>query len=136
MTRLRIKTSSWLIEHQDLWLADQRACNCEAALHSTTQSINLDGALICELSKFEKLFNLWLNELLGESKVATIYIEVLFHREGSIQVICLRDNAEVGLNLRSKLLRILAQDGDLAIRTGQSRRDNPHGRGLSSAIWP
>ena len=134
MAGLRIQTGGWLVEDQHLRLVDQAPGDGEAPLHAPGQCLHLGVGLFGELSEVEELLDAFLDHRLFEPEVAPVHEEVLGNGEFLIQVVLLRNHAELGPQLRALGSRVEAQHGEFPCGDRADRPDHPHRAGLTCAV--
>ena len=110
VTGLRVEAGGWLVEHQNLGLVDEAAGDGQAPLHAARELFGLVVALLLQLREVEQFFDLGLQKLAAQAKVAAVNHEVLPHLEFAVEVVLLRHNSEVRANLWAALVGVFAQN--------------------------
>ena len=99
VARLRVQAGGGLVEDDEVRLVDERASDRQAPLHAAGQGLDLVLGALVELDELEELIGPLAGDLAGDVEVARVHLQVLAHRQLGVEVVDLRHDAELGLDL-------------------------------------
>ena len=131
-----IQAHGWLIQDDDLWIAQQGLRNAHPLFIAFRQCGNAAVGYILDSGLPDHFINLPLQirspQALGLAHKAQVFLGCLVHIERRL----FREIADEFLSLARLLKNVVTVNADTALRGGQTAGHNVHGGGLSSTVWP
>src|SRR5207302_1715330 len=116
MAGLRVEPCRGLVQEQQVRLVDQRACDGQAALHTTAELVDLVLRALMQLDELEQLVRPSSRLVPGEVEKPPIHLEVLADRQLEVERVLLRHDSQSGPDLRSVRRWVQAEYGQAARR--------------------